>query len=219
MAGKKVLTKSNVFSEMFSFEYLYIAPATCSAEKCLWFMMTTGEFMPHASWLCGNYSSGLKRIRCEAFWRALHNPKLVTFDDIGLIFFDQDRTGRYTSRGDHEYSEHDIDRHGETLDEIKARSGRLPTRLDSEEVFGSPAEEDTTPPNSPPAVAQANLDLLAGALDELDLDQQPGPHHYNVTESLPPSPRPAKRIKPTRMSSEFVDDMAGVSRGGPFDVD
>ena len=64
--------------------------------------------MPHASWLCGNYSSGLKRMRCEAFWRALHNPKHVTFEDIGLIFFDQDRTGRYTSRGDHEYSEHDM---------------------------------------------------------------------------------------------------------------
>ena len=27
MAGKKVLTKANVFSEMFSFEYLYIVPA------------------------------------------------------------------------------------------------------------------------------------------------------------------------------------------------
>ena len=78
MAGKKVLTKANVFSEMFSFECLYIAPATCSAEKCLWFMMTTGEFMPHASWLCGNYSSGLKRMRCEAFWRSAQ-PKACDF--------------------------------------------------------------------------------------------------------------------------------------------
>eukprot|EP00656_Telonema_subtile_P017965 TRINITY_DN19692_c0_g1_i4.p1 TRINITY_DN19692_c0_g1~~TRINITY_DN19692_c0_g1_i4.p1 ORF type:complete len:228 (-),score=56.92 TRINITY_DN19692_c0_g1_i4:123-806(-) len=98
MQGRKVLTKASLFKEMFAFQYLYLQPLQVSAKRCLQLMLSTGNYVAHAGWLCSYAGSGMKRSRVEAYWRMLHNPTGVSLEDIGEIFFDQ-KAERYTDAG------------------------------------------------------------------------------------------------------------------------
>jgi hypothetical protein len=129
-AGRRLLNKSNIYKEMYAFHFLYLRPLVCSAERTLQLMLSTDEYIPTANWLV-SHGSGMKRSRAEAYWRVLHNPKDVSLEDVGQIFFDQDRWGRYTDRHEHQPAsdcEDDMN-----FDEMRDRAQALRSQFEREE--------------------------------------------------------------------------------------
>ena len=96
-------------------------------------MVQSGQYMAHGSWLCGSYSTGLKHSCTEAYWRMLHDPTFCSANDVALVFFDQDKAGRYSTIAG-TVGDDECDLVGETLDECKERAERLKTQFDAEEA-------------------------------------------------------------------------------------
>ena len=204
---------TQVFNELFSFEYLYTRPTVNSAEKMLHFMMQSGQYMAHGSWLCGSYSSGLKRTRTEAYWRMLHDPAFCSADDVALVFFDQDRTGRYTTIVD-TIGDDECDLVDETLDECKERAKRLKTQFDAEEADLAVRQEQAT------RVPTMTRDEATPA----DPANEPGPHHQPTNETgeeddddeenEADQPRPSKRRTCRFLDDEAQDGTDDEDKGG-----
>ena len=185
LAGKRVLNKSNFMREVFAYAHTNFPLDIPEVDVSVLQALRSGEYAASSIWLAGSGAAGIDLERAKRYWRVTQQPDSATIQDVHAIFFHNPYAKKPNI----------LPQRVPSYDELRQRALSQHVAMTEHHY------------------ARGHVVLDDEDDSSMDLDKQPGPHHFNARgpslDQESPSPSPAhESLDPSHGGNDLIDDQA-----------